>query len=134
MSTKQFRSDIHAEILAWKAIAFPTLPLVFENGPAPDEDKIGPTFLDVEIRWYSARMLAIGQVTGGRHRGAISACAYTRDHEGTGDTDAVLDSLQDYLRTRRIGTGIVEFPARTVPKPILGWYSTGLLFPFSLDV
>lgn len=132
-TTKQFRAAVFGEIQTWAAANFPTLPIIYENGPVPDEDKIGPIWLDVEVRWYGARPLALGEGGSGRHSGAISANVFYREASGTGLADDVIDSLELTFRTRRIGSAIVNFPQRTVPTNLKGWYKTGLLFPFTLD-
>lgn len=133
MNTKAFRAAVFGEIAAWGLSSFPTLPLIYENGPVPDEDKIGPVWLDIEVRWYGAQALTIGEVVAGRYSGAISAAVYYRDNQGSGLPDDIVDSLTDLLKTRRIGSSIISFPQRTVPTHLRGWYKTGLLFPFTLD-
>jgi hypothetical protein len=134
MSTKTFRAAVVTQVMAWAAANFPTLPIIHENGPVPDEDKIGQVWLDLEIRWYGAKDLGIGQTTSGRHSGAISANVYYREGAGTGEVDDIIDSLKSSLKLQRVGGGIVRFPQRTVPSPQLkGWYRSGLLFPFTLD-
>ena len=134
MSTKNFRAGVFGAIQTWSAANYPAIPVVYENGPVPDEDKIGPIFLDVEIRWYGAQQLSLSDVTTGRHSGAIRVNVFYREASGTGLSDDVVDSISLALRTRRIGGGLVRFPQRTEPTPQLGWYKTGLLFPFTLDV
>jgi hypothetical protein len=133
MNTKEFRAAVNGEIEAWAAANFPSLPLVFENGPIADQDKIGPMFLDTEVRWYGGSPLSIGSGPVGRYSGVISIQIFRRAGEGTGPVDDIVDSLEPYLRTRRIGTAIISFPQRTIPTSLLGWYKTGLLFPFTLD-
>ena len=133
MSTKAFRASVFAELVAWGAANFPAIPIIYENGPVPDEDKIGPIWIDVEIRWYGAQPMTLGEGGDGRHTGAISVNVYSRDSAGTGQVDDVIDSLKATLKTRRIGGAIVKFPQRTVPTNLKGWYKSGLLFPFTLD-
>lgn len=133
MNTKDFRAAVFSAIQTWGAANFPTLPIVWENGPVPDEDKIGPIWLDVEIRWYGGKSLGIGNVISGRHSGAVSVQVYTRGAQGTGASDDVVDSLETLLKNQRLGTSILGFPQRTVPTNLRGWYKTGLLVPFTLD-
>ena len=99
----------------------------------PDEDKIGSPWLDVEIRWYGAKPMSVGEVVAGRHSGAVSVNVYCRDASGTGSADDIIDSLETLMRTRRLGTAVLKFPQRTVPTCLKGWYKTGLLAPFTLD-
>jgi hypothetical protein len=133
MSTKAFRAAIVTELQAWAAANFPSLPLIYENGPVPDEDKIGPIWMDVEVRWYAAIPKALGEGGDARHSGAISVNVFYREASGTGAVDDVIDSLKATLKTRRVGGGVVKFPQRTVPTYLKGWYKSGLLFPFTLD-
>lgn len=133
MKTKEFRTAVVDEILEWAAAAAPTLPIIWENGPVPDEDKIGPIWLDVSIRWYGGQTLTIGEVIKGRHTGVVSLQIFSREGQGTADPDTLIDSLTDALASRRLGTATIKFPQRTTPTDRLGWYKVGLLFPFSLD-
>jgi hypothetical protein len=133
MSTKNFRAAVFTELVAWGAANYPAVPIIYENGPVPDEDKIGPIWVDVEVRWYGAQPRAVGEGGNGRDMGAISVSVYYREGEGTGQVDDIVDSLRATLKLRRVGNGIVKFPQRTVPTNLKGWYKSGLLFPFTLD-
>lgn len=134
MNTKQFRAAVFGEIETWGAANFPTIPIIYENGPVPDEDKIGLIWIDTEVRWYGGQNLGLGALPNvGRYTGTISTQVYYRAAQGTGLVDDVIDSLETLLRSRRIGTSIVQFPQRTVPTHLRGWYKSGLLFPFTLD-
>lgn len=134
MNTKEFRAAVFGELATWGAASFPSLVLIYENGPVPDEDKIGPIWLDCEIRWYGSQGLSLGSLPfTGRHSGTISTQVYYRSAQGTGAVDDIIDSLETLLKTRRIGTSIVQFPQRTVSTNMRGWYKAGLLFPFTLD-
>ena len=48
MSTRAFRSGVVSEVVQWAAAEFPALPIIYENGPVPDEDKIGPIWRTAE--------------------------------------------------------------------------------------
>lgn len=132
MTPKEFRAAVSAEIQTWAAANFPTLPVIYENGPVPDEDKIGPVWLDVEVRWYSGSAASVGTIPRMRHTGAISAACFYRSGEGTDQPDSIIDSLSTYLQVRRLGAGVLEAPQRTVPTNLRGWYKTGMLLPFIL--
>lgn len=134
MNTKEFRAAVFGELQTWGAANFPTLPIIYENGPVPDEDKIGSIWLDCEVRWYGSTGLSLGSLPfTGRYTGTISTQVYYRSAQGTGAVDDIIDSLETLLKTRRIGTSIVQFPQRTVSTNLRGWYKAGLLFPFTLD-
>lgn len=133
MNTKEFRATVVDAILTWGAANFPAVPIIYENGPVPDEDKIGPIWIDVQIRWYGGKALAFGDPVSGRHSGAVAVNVFYRSAQGTGLSDDIIESLTDLLRTRRFGSSVVQFPSRTVPTDLLGWYKTGLLFPFTVD-
>lgn len=132
MNTEQFRSAVNAKLVAWANANFPTMPVIFENGPVPDEDKIGTIWLDVEVRWYGAHATTFGG--SGRHTGAISANVFYRDASGTSASDKVIDSFETEFKSQRIGSAVLAFPQRTVPTNLKGWYKTGALLPFYLDV
>ena len=133
MSTETFRSAVNAELVAWQAAGFPTLPLIFENGPAPDEDKIGRIWLDAEIRWYGGMIVSVGSKPLTRDTGALSFMCYYKDGEGTKQSDQIVDSLADRFEARRLGGAFLKAKQRTVPTHLRGWYKTGILVPFTLD-
>jgi len=132
MTPKEFRSAVFAEIQSWAAANYPTLPVIYENGPVPDEDKIGPIWLDVEMRWYGGSVASVGTTPRMRQTGALSAMCFYRTGEGTDSPDSVIDSLSEYLQVRRLGSGILEAPQKTVPTNLRGWYKTGMFLPFTL--
>lgn len=133
MDTKDFRAAVFTEIETWAAANFPAVPVVYENGPVPDEDKIGPIWIDLEVRWYGSQPMSIGEVVSGRYTGVVSVNVYHREGLGTGAVDDILDSVETLLKTRRIGTSIVSFPQRNVSATSNGWYRAGCFFPFTLD-
>lgn len=135
MSTKLFRAGVTQNVKTWASTLYPTLPIVYENGPVPDEDKIGRIWLDLEIRWYGATQLAFAdEVPKVRHSGAISANLFYREASGTALVDDMVDSLSLSLQCRRLAGGLIRAPQRTVPTNLKGWYKSGLLFAFTLDV
>lgn len=134
MSTRAFRSGVVSEVVQWAAAEFPALPIIYENGPVPDEDKIGPIWLDISIRWYGAQTKNVGEFAAGRHTGVVSAQVFAREGSGTAKVDDILDSLTRFLATKRIGSGIVMFPEHNTPNTAQGWYKSGLMFPFWLDI
>jgi hypothetical protein len=133
MTTEAFRSAVFADLEAWRVANYPTLAVVTENGPEPDESTL-QVWLDAEIRWYGAGTASIEGRPVGRHTGTLSLQVFYRQGEGTQLPDQILDSLQERFRNRRIGGGVVRFAQRSVPSKPLGWLKTGLFFPFHLDV
>ena len=133
MTTKLFRTAVFDRILAWRDASFPTLPVVTENGPQPDENTIGQIWLDCEIRFYGSHHVTMGTNPIGRHTGAISTQVFYRAGEGTGRVDDVVDSLLANFKNVRLSSGVLKFPQRTVPTLLRGWHKSGLLVPFYLD-
>lgn len=132
MTPKEFRASVNAEINAWATANFPTIPVIYENGPVPDEDTIGPIWLDVEVRWYGAHNATLGVTPRVRHSGAVSVNCFYRNGEGTDQPDSIIDSLSDHLQNRRLSAGVLEAAQKTVPTNLRGWYKTGTLIPFLL--
>lgn len=133
MTPKEFRAAVFAEVQTWAATNFPNVPVLYENGPTPDEDKIGPIWVDVELRWYSGSVASVGKPPRMRQTGAVSAMCFYRRGEGTDEPDTLIDSLGEYLQVRRLGAGVLEAPQKTVPAPsVRGWYKTGMFLPFTL--
>lgn len=133
MNDEEFRSAVFGTISDWGAAHYPDLPLVFENGPAPDEDKMGQAWLDSSIRWYGAQNATIGARPRTRDNGAISLNVFYRESAGTRLTDQILGGLRQALGNRRMGSAVLLAPQRSVPTHLRGWYKTGLLVPFHLD-
>lgn len=132
MTSQEFRAAVISEIQTWAASNFPTMPVLHENGPTPDEDKIGSIWLDVEVRWYSGSIAAFGVVPRTRMTGAVSAMCFYKQGQGTDAPDKVIDSFSAYMQARRLGAGVLEAPQRTVPTGIRGWYKVGVFIPFTL--
>jgi hypothetical protein len=132
VTPKEFRAAVNNEINAWATSNFPTIPVIYENGPVPDEDAIGPIWLDVEVRWYGAHNATLGVMPRVRHSGAVSVSCLHRGGEGTDQPDTLIDSISTYLQNRRLSAGVTEAAQRTVPTSLRGWYKTGTLIPFLL--
>lgn len=133
MTTTEFCGVVTARILAWQAANYPALPVITENGPVPDENTIGPVFLDLELRWYGGQNITMGSSPLGRHTGAVSANVFYRAYEGTAQPGAIVDSLITLLKNVNLGAGQLQFPQRTVPTMLKGWHKSGLLVPFYLN-
>lgn len=132
MTEQDFRAAVFGEVRDWAATAFPTLPVIYENGPVPDEDKIGPVWLDVEIRWYGGSISSVGTNPRQRATGAVSLMCYYKPGEGTDVPDRVIGSVGDLLSARRLGAAVLAAKQRTVPTNLLGWYKVGVMIPFTL--
>jgi len=133
MTPTQFQAAINANLVDWQATNFPALPVVFEDGPAPAQDSIGPIWLDATFRWFGSQSTSVGITAGGRYTGAVSLMVYYRPGEGTAQREAVLESLKRLFKHRRIGGATLGFPQRATPTEALGWRKAGLLVPFNLD-
>lgn len=134
MSTEQFMAAVLAEVEAWHEANFPTLDLVSENGPEPDEDRITTPWIDVSFRWFSAKSMTIGEVVKERHTGAVAVMVYARCGTGPMAAARIVDSVQRALAKRRVGGALLLSGSRASPTEHLGWYKTGVMFPFMLDV
>jgi hypothetical protein len=133
MTTEQFRQAVVSRVLAWQLANYPALPVITENGPVPDENTIGPIWLDLELRWYGAQNVTMGVNPLGRHTGAVSANVFYRAYEGAAQPGAIVDSLITLLKNVGLGSGQLQFPQRTVPTTLKGWYKSGILVPFYLN-
>lgn len=131
--TRTFRAAVAAELEAWRQASAPATDIVYENGPVKGEDEISSPWVDTEVRFYGARPATAGVRPLGRHSGAIAVAVYTRQGEGTGDADALVDSLIERFRTRYLGGGNLSFPQRLTPTTLKGWHKVGILIPFTLD-
>jgi len=134
MSIEQFRAEVVTAIEQWRLANFPDMDVVYENSPAPEEDKISSPWLDVEIRWYGGAQVAIGAPRAGRYSGVVSVKCFTRAGEGTQQADRIGDSLQAALAGFRTTGAWLDFPEPYTPNTALGWHKRGLMFPFKLSV
>ena len=133
MTTEEFRAAVVARAVAWQQATYPAVPLITENGPMADENSIGPVWLDLEIRWYGAQNITMGLNPTGRHTGAVSAQVFYRQAQGVALPGQIVDSLISLMANVRLGSGQLQFPQRTVPTCLKGWYKTGILVPFYLN-
>jgi hypothetical protein len=133
MSTEAFRGAVNALIKDWMDANHSSIDVVYENGPAADQDKISSPWLDVSIRWHDGRNVALGGRGRGRDYGVLVTNVYTKEGEGSQASDQLVDGLRELLRNRNVGGGRLEFPARNPSPPLLGWYRAGLQTPFTID-
>jgi len=131
--TKTFKSAVAAELAAWTLASAPTTDIVYENGPVKGEQEISSPWVDMEVRFYGGRPATTGDRPMGRHTGAVALSVYTRQGDGTGDADTLVDSLIERFRTRYLGGGSLAFPQRMTPTTLKGWHKVGVLIPFTLD-
>lgn len=133
MDSTDFRAAVTAEVGAWAAANFPSMDVCYENGPAPDQDKISSPWVDMEIRWFDTTTLGVGEGRSAREHGVISLAVYARAGTGTAQTEAVMRSLKQTFRLRRVGSALLLAPRQYTPTVIAGWYKVGLMVPFTLD-
>lgn len=131
--TKAFRGAVVSELLAWQSASAPTTDVVYENGPVKGENEISSPWVDMEVRFYGASEATVGERPMGRHSGAVALAVFTRNGDGTGAADALIDSLIEHFRSRRVGGGVLKFPQRLTPSLARGWHKVGVLIPFTLD-
>ena len=134
MSTESFRAAVFESIGNYMAANHAGVDIAWENGPELDEAQVSDTFAEVELRFYSAIHTEVGQGATTRHSGAISIKVYARQATGTAAAGALCDGLINLLRSTRLDTGLTKAPQRIVPNTYKGWYCTGVLVPFTLDV
>lgn len=128
-----FYAAVAAAVQQWRETNFPAMDVIYENGPVPDEPKISSPWVELEVQWYAAQSLAVGEGSTGRAHGAVSVKVYTREGTGTASCDAVLASLREVLKPGRLGGAVIKYPHRYSPHTAAGWYKVGLLAPFWLD-
>ena len=133
MSTQSFVNTLNDTVDTLMAAEFPTVTVLYENGPEVDEASVGDMFLDVEVRWYGADLITIELNPTGRHTGAISLQVFYKQAEGTAAVGALVDRLIAEFKSKRLGGGITKMPQRSVPTHLKGWYKSGLFVPFHLD-
>lgn len=133
MDSTDFRAAITAEVVAWAAANYPSMDVCYENGPTPDQDAISSPWLDMELRWFDTTQLTVSEGAGSREHGVISLAVYARAGTGTAQTEAVIRSLTQAFKLRRVGTAILRAPRRYTPTTVAGWYKVGIMVPFTLD-
>lgn len=133
MSTQNFVNTVNETISNLMAAEFPTVTVLYENGPEVDEASVGGMFLDVEVRWYGANLVTMELNPTGRHTGAVSLQVFYKQAEGTAAVGLLVDRLIAEFKSKRIGGAITRMPQRSVPTHLKGWYKSGLFVPFHLD-
>lgn len=133
MSMTAFQAAIFQAVQDWMAAEHPAVPVVYENGPVPDEASIGPIWLDVDIRWHDASNITVGHSPRGRDWGAIGTFVMTKESDGTAQANEILAGMRSLLGNKRLSAARTEFPKRTTAPKLRGWWRTGLLTPFHLD-
>lgn len=135
MDTDDFMAAVNTLVQGWASSAFPDMDVVYENGPVPDEASISSPWLDVSVRWYGSEQLTQGEVFTERHKGVVNLAVFHRAGEGTGEPNEVVRSLAHLVRAnRRVSSSVLKAPERMIPTTHQGWYKTGLMVPFMLDV
>lgn len=132
MSLETFESLVIAEVERWAAENFPNTTVVFENGPVPEEDKIGSPWIDVSLRPYAGNPLALATKQG-RDTGVFSFAVFTREGEGTAQAKEIVSSLRQHFAGFRAGSGWLSYPDPYLPTTVKGWHKRGLMFPFTVD-
>jgi len=133
MTTQAFRSAVFSLLDGHLSANHPGVFVMWENGPEVDEASVGDLFVDVELRFYGAQLIEVGQGGRGRHSGAISVDVYAKQATGTASGDEIVDGLVSLLKSKRLAGGITTMPQRKVPNPAKGWHRTGVLVPFLLN-
>lgn len=133
MNTEDFRAAVFQAISDHMAANHPTIDTAWENGPELDEALVSSVFIDVELRFYSAILSEVGQGSPSRHSGAVSIKVYAKQSTGTAEAGSVCTGLESLLKSRRFASGLTKAPQRLVPNTYKGWYSTGVLVPFTID-
>ena len=131
--TQAFQDAFHTALVDWQQANEPDLPMFYENGPEPDQARVGDTFVMSEIRWYGASYITVGSNPVTRDSGALSLNVYFRSGEGSARASELIDSLRRLFKARRLGHATLMASQRTVPVWVGGWYRTGLLVPFELN-
>ena len=133
MSTQNFINSVFGTLADLMAAEFPTVTVLYENGPEVDEASVGDMFVDAEVRWYGADLITMELNPLGRHSGAISLQVFYKQAEGTAAVGALVDRLITEFKSKRIGGGLTKMPQRSVPTHLKGWYKSGIFVPFHLD-
>jgi hypothetical protein len=112
---------------------YPGVEAYYENGPVPDLERVSDVWLDVELRWYGASTVSMGERPRGRATGALMVRVYRREGTGTQLSGAIVDALEERFRPQRIGGAVLDFPERLAPTELNGWPKVGILAPFYFD-
>lgn len=136
MTYEELRSWLQTSVDTWRAANYPDLPVFYENAEVPNQESVGPIWLDVCLRFTGGKAMTVGTRPMGRDTGNLSLSVYHRQGEGTQLADQIRDSLREHFRTHnRVGTAALDYPIPALATPaFLGWHKTGLLIPFRSTV
>ena len=133
MNAQGFRQAVVSAIETWRLANEPALPAFYQNASLPDEEGVGPIWLDQYTRFVDAAYVTVGSRPRGRQRGSVVVNVYVRKGEGTAEQDRLLDSLTEVLRTLRVSGAVFGMPMRTPGTDFFGWAKEGVLMPFRFD-
>lgn len=135
MDFTQFRGWVQGHVDAWHTSNYPDLPVFYEGAELPDQDNIGPRWLDVCVKYMDGEEVTVGNRPRVRDVGTVKLMLYTRQGEGTQLSDQILSSLREYFRTNnRAGNAKLGGPRPHSAPAALGWLKAGLLIPFKSDI
>lgn len=114
---------------AWVS-AYPAVPVFYENTLRVDMDKVGDSFLRVEVDFDDARQMTVNDAPEHATYGTLYLTLFAKDGTGVRDTLGCFDYLTDLAKFKTI-TGVrfgAPTPGRRTYKD--GWRSYELRVPF----
>lgn len=112
--------------------AYPTIPVVYDNGPF-DWNSPPQTFVEVETKFYAGEQVNMSANPKRRLMGYVYVCVRTRRGIGTREATQIIDWFSETLKFARVGTVTLEAPEPDEPAETQAWYLQDLKVAFKSD-
>jgi hypothetical protein len=125
-------SSITGLIFPSVSAAFPSIPIVINNGPF-DRDNAPPLWVEVEIDFMNAGQIGPSAIPKTRQRGYVYVCVYARDGTGINASANLLGWFASQLGYARINGVQLQAPEVSSEAPARGWHMLPLKVQFYAD-
>lgn len=112
--------------------AFPSYPLVFQNGPF-DWNSPPPIYTEVEIEFLGGQQIGAAAAPKTRTYGFVYVTVTMRDQTGTAVCNQVLDWIAPVLEYKKFGPAQMQAAEPDGSATMKGWYQKHLKVSFYAD-
>ena len=126
-------TTVHADINAATAAALGSTPVIYGNTDYTDLSAGQLDFVTQKVVFQSQSQLVLGNIGPSRNRGTIFFALHTRRNTGDGGRNALLDTVLNSFRSKRIGSATCLNAAVRFTGLSENWAITGIEVPFYFD-
>lgn len=115
------------------ALAYPAMPVFYENTTKIDLTKAADLFLIVDISFDAAKQVTIEASPVTRVLGSIVLRVVVKEGKGTVQSLTLFDYLTDLMKHKNLGGLTLKTPKPGKKATPAGWASYDLFVPFQFD-